>query len=88
MPIVSTLFRTIVYDKISSILNTRVHQPLVLSHHGVGLHPRISAWTTQNVGEISRPTGVRKRVRSRLPRLERLLCGIPNLRNSKSNVNV
>jgi hypothetical protein len=85
MPIgiaISTLFRTIVHDKINLILKTRVYQSLVLSRDGVGLYPRISARTTQNVGEISRPTGVGKRVQRCLRRLKRLLCRVPNLRNT------
>ena len=91
MPIgidVSALFRAIVNHKIGLILETRVYQPPVLSCHGMRLYPRISTWSTQNVGEISCPAGVSKRVRRSLPWLNRLLCGVPNLRNSKkTNVN-
>jgi hypothetical protein len=89
MPIpISFLFRTIVHDKISLILKTRVYQPLVLRRHGMGLYPRISTRTTQNVGEISRPAGMSKGVRRSLPWHNRLVCGVPDLRNSKkSNVN-
>jgi hypothetical protein len=91
MPIsisISALVCTIVHHEISLILETRVYQPLVLSCHGVRLYPRISTRSTQNIGEVSRPTGVGKRVCRSLPWLNRLVCGVPNLRNSKkSNVN-
>ena len=86
MPIgicVSALFRTVVNHKISLILKTRVYQPLVLSCHSMRLYPRISTRSTQNVGEISRPTGVSKRVCRSLPWLNRLVRGVPNLRNGK-----
>jgi hypothetical protein len=87
MPIsinISALLRTIVNHEISLILETRVYQPLVISCHGVRLYPRISTRSTENVGEISRPTGVSKRVRRSRPWLNRLVCGVPNLRNGKS----
>lgn len=86
MPI-GSLFRIIVHDKVSLILKTRIYQPLVLSRHGVGLYPRISTGTTQSIGEISRPTGMSKRVRRSLPWLNRLVRGVPDLRKTKSNVN-
>jgi len=69
----------IIHDKISLILKTRVHQPLVLRRHSMGLYPRISTRTTQNVGEITRPAGMSKGVRRSLPWLNRLVCGVPDL---------
>jgi len=82
MPIgisISALFRTIVNHEISLFLETRVDQPLILSCHRVRLYPRISTRSTQNVGKISRTTGVSKRVHRSLPWLNRLVCGVPNL---------
>lgn len=89
MPIpISCLSRTIVHDKVSLILKTRIYQPLVLRCHSMGLYPRISTRATQNVGEISRPAGMSKGVHRSLPWHNRLVCGVPDLRNSKkSNVN-
>ena len=81
-------FHAIVYGKISLIFEIRIYHPLVFSRNSMRLYPRITTRTTQNVGKISRPTRVGKRVWRSLPRLNRLVRGIPKLRNSKHNVNI
>lgn len=83
----STLLHILVHNKICSVFQARVSQPLVLRRHSMRLHPRKSTRPTQCVGEIPSPVRMCKRIRRRRPGCNRLVGRITDLRNTQANVN-